>query len=280
MKNILSKSEAPGKIQLFLYDLNVELDYNYADPDRDLFPELAPHYAQFSSLPLTKRIVAAYDAIKGTPKDCIFLGIVTGALVRSANVALGKNRTLVVIDIAKDICPEVLSDDLWQHLIFRQVESEIPAWLRALALRLERWQINISLSRKDWKRAIHSVDPTGFETLVRWALTQIARKESDRAGFRQWLFEEAKRRLAKDQLQFQRSEIDIVDTEFRLYDAVEQMDSVVPSIDAASSAAFKENQHMRDELVRGAGPPEADPDFSRATRQEDLQNSGYEEFSA
>ena len=70
------------RVAQFLYDINVELNLNYADPSRDLFPEFAPHYAQYPDLPVASRLTAALGKLANPAEVLKVQGVVTAALMR------------------------------------------------------------------------------------------------------------------------------------------------------------------------------------------------------
>lgn len=259
---------------LFLYDLNVVLDYDYAEPNRELFQELVPHFAQHSELPLANRIVAAYADLKSVgeigKRSLHFRGIVTAALIRSASVALGKYRTLIVLDIAKQICPEILSDSLWRSLLFRQMEDEMPSWLNSLAFRWTQWQINIGFTKFELKRALKLVEPRGFEHLVTWALEQSCPDEPSRERFVAWLLNLVHSRIAEDTAHFQIEEVDII----QCLDRIEE--AAVPFLEqriARNGQGWEQRRQdaLKLELqtqIKGRG---GDPDFRPTDTGDDFE---------
>ena len=235
----------------FLYDLNVVLDYDYAERDRDLFPELSPHFAQHPELPLADRIVTAYGSLKSTDgsenRSLQFRGIVTAALMRSASVALGAYRTLVVLDVAKKVCPEFLSDDIWRRLLFRQEDQELPSWLSALAFRWSQWRCHIALSKNDWSRALKLVEAAGFETLAKWGLEQECPDEPNQGRFVTWLLRLARSRIEEDAARFREEEVDPSQSLERLEDGATPRIEHVFDQDEHTFAQWRE-QTQRQEL--------------------------------
>ena len=167
--NTRSAPEDPdGLVAQFLHDIEVELGLRFADPQRLPMRLLMPYYARHAGLGPAERIVAAWRDLRDPQASAMVRGVVSGALQRCANLPLGIDRSLVVLDAALVICPEVLGDNLWHHLWLRQEAARQPRWIRDLVLRLTRMKIRCRLPQEDLLRGIELVHPSGFEPLLRW----------------------------------------------------------------------------------------------------------------
>jgi hypothetical protein len=243
----------------FLHDLNVLLDFCYADPQRPLLKDLAPQFAFHADLPLGERIVASYEPVRLSVKGDVFRQTVSEALKRCANAALGLDRSLLVIEIAHSICPESFSDEIWGRLMLRQKETEQPQWLRALAIRLLRWDIHVSMPTSIWLRVIRIVHPTGFEPLVRWGIHQST---SDHANgkFAIWLIAQARHVLSDHASQFLAEEVDVQETALALDESEDLLcTSYSHTSPVLEPQAKSEDSRLRAELQRQLGSSGADP---------------------
>ena len=210
----------------FLYDVNVALDYAYAIPDRVIFPELAPRYAQYPELPLVARLLAAYDDLKREREGKRFLGIIQAALVRCSSFPMGTYRSLAVLDVARVLWPEHFSPNLARSLLFIQAERELPDWIGELASRWMNWpQKQVDLSLDQWVRAVATVEPRRLQTLVFWGFDQPAPHGLSPEKFVDFLFEEACARLSRGDDDVQKSRIDVVRCLHALNDAAIQRKS-------------------------------------------------------
>ena len=261
MTTKVTRVEEPDRIQVFLYDLNVELDYDYADPSRELFADLAPHYAQHAHLPLSERVAAAYFDLKDGALRQRFYWTVSGAIARSAGINLGHYRTLVLLEIALEICPEAISNDHWRHLLFRLPKPKLADWLADLALRLERWDINVTLRRRDWTRMVDTVHPRGFENVLRWGFKQQAEDAPSQIEFSRWLLQQVRTRLSRNEPDFSHAGLDVGEVMSRLRDDAERIADVIEVATEEDAVLAVDDQLMRDALTRSTASERVEPDL-------------------
>ena len=204
-------------IQRLLHDIDVELNNTYAAPKRVLFPELSPYYARLGDYPLVERLALSAKAAKDSEQGMNFRRYVSAALHRAADIPLGNSRTLVLIDLAHKVAVEAFSDLLLRRLLWRADQTHLPIWIGDLAIRFEEWLVNLDLDTEDWKRLIESVEPLGFESLLRWSFLQ-ARNMSPPARqiHLQQTMSIAAKRLLHDSQQFSANELDPLETQARL----------------------------------------------------------------
>jgi hypothetical protein len=251
----------PDPAAQFLRDLNVLLDIDYADPQRPPLQALAPQFAFHADLPAGERIVASFKAVQRTAQGVAFLDTVSEALKRCANTNLGLDRSLLVVDIAHSICAESFSDELWQRLMLRQTTAEQPHWLRALALRLSRWDDHVSLPALTWQRVIRGVHPTGFEPLVRWGIRQSA-PEHDSGKFGLWLIGQARHVLSDHAIHFLSEEVGLTETASALDEFEDSLGANNPRTPPAlESQAASDDAPLRADLRRQQEISAVDPDL-------------------
>lgn len=254
-------------VQRLLHDIDVELNIAYADPNRILFPELSPHYARLVDHPLVERLTLSAQAAEDSAQGQNFRRYVSEALQRASNISLGTSRTLLLVDLAHHVAAEVFSDLLWRRLLWRADQLRLPIWLGDLAMRLEEWQINLSLDKREWKRLIEAVEPLGFESMLRWSFLQAgSMSPTDRQSHLEQLMSIAVQRLRHDSKQFLADEVDPLETQHRLYDflldkwnwAPTQTDAQAQNLENeryrdALRLDIERTQHVRDDYIATGG---------------------------
>jgi hypothetical protein len=193
----------------FLADIHVFLGYEYAEPGRLLFPQFAPHFAQFRDLPLAEHLEQAYLAIADSDQRSLIRNTVADALIRCAYTPLGVNRSLVVIDIVQAIAKEQWTNDIWLKLLWRPTDvQDLARWVGALVLRWAQWNVHVSLDEPDVDRLIASVEPTRFKNLIEYLLACCASKTSDGSAQRDHVLAKAQTRIRIDARQFADEDVD------------------------------------------------------------------------
>lgn len=199
------------QVEEFLHDIAVELGDEYADPSRDMFPMLMPYYALTRADHPTDRIVVAYQKLKlaGAIEQGNFRSIVAEALHRCTCMDLGRHRTLMVMDLAKEVCPEVFNLQLWFQLFLRASVEMQAVWLAALGQRLQRWKVVLSSFPKDsWLHVVSLLDPVGLVIWTRWATTHCGFRGLEMGEKSSWLDQVAMNRIDTFSKEATYSEVD------------------------------------------------------------------------
>lgn len=206
-------------IQRLLHDLDVELNVAYADPNRILFPELSPYYARLVDYPLVERLTLSAKAAEKSVQGSNFRRCVSAALHRASEISLGHRRTLLLVDLAYQVAKEAFSDLLWRRLLWRADDARLPIWIGDLAIRLEEWQVNLAMDNEDWKKLIETVEPLGFDCLLRWSFLQArSMPPPERQIYLQQTMSMAVQRLVREAQQFLAVELDPLETQQHLSD--------------------------------------------------------------
>lgn len=164
-----SINSADNEVVDLLLDVDIALGNDYEQPGRDLFPLFSPHlnFNQDFHLSLSKRLAKAYQLLETTDEKRHVLNIVHRALERCTKEPLGIRRTLTCLDLAHEIDPAIITDEMFSDLMFRpQNKEELEVFIFQLVYRWEKWQRKVVLSNKLWKKAVKEIDPMGLFSLV------------------------------------------------------------------------------------------------------------------
>lgn len=144
-----------------LYDIQVELDYEYADSTRELFPFFQPVYRRSPDLLLQDRMRKCYGALTDKTKHHVRRAIIESCR-RCAMHWLGLWRSLEVLDLALFVAPESLSSATVSGLL--RLKDPADAGVRGewLVLLIRRWADNRLFPEVDhslWFEAMKDVRP-------------------------------------------------------------------------------------------------------------------------
>jgi hypothetical protein len=276
-KSVPEDTDAAARL---LQDLNVLLDIDYANPKVRPLQALAPHFARYADLGLCERIIASYEHIRLTAAGVTFRETVVEALKRCSNMALGLDRSLLVIDVAYLICRDAFSDAIWNRLMFRQIDAELPHWLRSLALRLTQWQAAVCMPQTHWRRALRTVHPTGFEPFVRWGIHQSSTDQTA-PMFGTWLLAQARHALSDRAKSFREYDVDAADAE----EALDECEALLRSRFPAPVTPMRQGRSLngsneRAELEVGLVRDHCDPGLWESTQLQGSINSSTGNWQA
>lgn len=157
LMNVLDKDTIATQI---LYDINVGLEENYAEPDRQLFPFLQPHYSLERQLPFQERFLTAWNAVTDDQRLAVKRGV-EEALRRCGAQWLGLWRGLEVFDLQLKLGPEFLSTDLLTQLLCLRPNSrpeQRAIWLDLLLARWKKAGINPDIPPAIWRTIVQDVN--------------------------------------------------------------------------------------------------------------------------
>ena len=240
-QSILSDESLDRLTKNFLYDINVSLDAEYADPSRQLFECFWPAFPDFADLDISSAIVSSYATLESNTRANA-LAVVRCALNCCVADYLGLQRTLVVIDIAKQISPDALTPFVWSKLLARAADGDRPRWVGELGYRWSRWGTNLFFPIATWTEAINVVDIRRFVRFVGWALEQSAPDTMDSAKFAEKIFTIASRRLTRDSATFRDAGLDDIAAEELLEKRYSELATPAHSlsIDATNDAKYRQ----------------------------------------
>lgn len=219
MKKSRTVNSNEKAVQRLLQDIDVELNIAYADPKRIIFPDLAPYYAHHVDSPLVERLTSSAKAAATSIEGQNFRQHLSEALHRASESTLGNSRTLLLIDLSHEVAIEAFSESLWRRLLWRPDKASLPIWIGDLAVRLEEWKIHIDLEPAEWHRLITTVEPLGFETLLRWSFLQASGMSLlDRKQHLHHVISTAVQRLRQDSHEFLSADVDPLETQHHLSD--------------------------------------------------------------
>jgi hypothetical protein len=197
----------------FLRDINVYLDIDYADAKNPSFQLFMPSFALQDERDLASRLSASFDGIKDDRNRQLAVEVIGEALVRCASSELGTRRSLVVLDVAHHVCRERFNRELWQKLLFRQADTDLPSWLRELVFRFRDWGVPMELSKEQIGKSLKLVHPSGFEAFIRWVAKPLLSEATHKNGsLLKLLVGSARQRLRDDKLAFKEIGLDIIKT--------------------------------------------------------------------
>jgi hypothetical protein len=164
-------SNIDRQVEVFLFDLDVILDNEYAAPGRRLFDMFWPSYPKHAGLPIDEALTHSYNDLSGSARSNA-REIVIGAIDQISTQYLGRYRSLVVIDVAQKICPEHLTSR-WRKLLALKIIDDRSIWLGELARRWARSELQLRLDEDEVRLVFSHIRVRDLLPVLRWAVVRL-----------------------------------------------------------------------------------------------------------